>query len=135
MSPGIGPWAGRLPAVPVAVGREHEAGLGSAQQGHARVVGGAHHLGGGGDLPPEDVLHARSCPDLGAEVGQVGQEREGRAQGAARLGDRLESLLVHERGVEQEVDPGVGAGCHALGAAAVRHHRHAQIVRGVAYGP
>ena len=125
----------RLPAVPVTVGGEGEPGLGAAQQRHAGVVGRPHHLGGGGDLAPEDVLHPRSGPHGGAEVRQVGQEREGGAEGAAGGDDRLEPLGVHERGVQQHVHAGLRAGCDALGAAAVRHHRGAELVRGVAHRP
>ena len=125
----------RLPAVPVPVGGEREPGLGTAQQRHAGVVGGAHHLGGGGDLAPEDVLHAGAGSHRRAEVRQVGEEREGGAEGAAGADNGLEPLGVHEGGVQQHVHAGIRAGGHALGAAAVRHHRGAELVRRVADSP
>ncbi len=68
------------------------------------------HLGGGGlDLAAEQVDLADGRPDPVAVVGQVGEEGERGTQRGTVFDDRLQGGLVHERGVEDEVDPGRAA--------------------------
>ena len=101
--------------MPVAIGGEGEPRLRAAQQQHPGVVGLGHHLGGGLDLAPEHVLHALARAHQVAVVGQIGQEGKGGHEGRSGVDHRLQAGFVHERGVQDEIDSGLGTGTGAIG--------------------
>ena len=81
--------------MPVAVRRQGEPALRACKDRHARVERLAHHLGRGRYLAAEDLGHATAGTHLVAVVGQVGEEREGRADRSAAVDDGLQPVVVH----------------------------------------